>query len=162
MQAFAPAGLEAIGAMLLLLAITILCLRAVAHELSLASRHHAAERDRADANITLDAPQIGMFKATTLAAAAFCCLTAPMLAGALHDRHRRQEALAFDIRELRQATITLAETPARFGARSEVIARRDGVLIRHINIQDLVALVYGIGAVRSVRRRDALDVLAAL
>ena len=145
MQVFAPSGMQSIGALLLLLAVTILCVRAIAHQHSIASRHHNAELARVDADAFYETPRLGMFKATTLAAAAFTCLTAPMLAGAVHDRHRRQQALAVDIRELRKATITLAETPSRFGAKSEVIAGRDGVLIRHINLQDLVALVYGIG-----------------
>ena len=145
MQVFAPTSLVFVGAVLLVSGIATLCAWAIAHELPLASRHYAAERARAGSDALFEPARIGMFTATTLAAAAFGCLTAPMLAGAVHDRVRRQEALAVDIRELRKATITVSETPSRFGARPEVIARRDGVLIRHINLQDLVAQVYGIG-----------------
>jgi hypothetical protein len=144
-QSFAPTGLALAGAALLLLGIAFLCAWGVAKELPLAARIHRAERAKAGADPWLTAPPLGMFKAVTLAAAAFCLITAPMLAGALHDRIQRQEALAADITRLRGASITLTETPSRFGARTEILARPDGVLIRHVNLQDLVALVYGIG-----------------
>lgn len=144
LQAFAPTGLVYAGAVLLLLGIAILCAWGLAHEFALATRQHREARASPEADIGL-APPLGMFKATTLAMSAFCCITAPMLAGALHDRVRRQEALAADIAGLRNAVIAVTETPSRFGGRSEIVAQRDGVLIRHINLQDLVALVYGIG-----------------
>jgi hypothetical protein len=145
MQTYAFSGWSLVGSVLMVLAAAVLCAWAISQELPLAARAWAAERARAAADASFSAAPLSMFKATTLAAAACCCLTAPMLAGALHDRHERQEALAVDIRELRKATITVQEMPPRFGAESQVIARPDGVLIRHINLQDLVALVYGIG-----------------
>jgi hypothetical protein len=145
LQAFTPTGPVYLGAALLLLAIAALCGWGVARELALATRQYRENLARIERDPWLDTPPVGMFKATTLAAAAFCCVTAPVLAGALHDRVRRQEALAVDIAGLQHAVITLTETPSRFGARSEILPRSDGVLIRHINLQDLVALVYGIG-----------------
>jgi hypothetical protein len=145
MQAYAFSGWTFVGSLLLVLTAATLGGWVTWHELLVAARESAAERARAEADASGPASPLSMFKATTLAAAAFGCLAAPMLAGALHDRHQRQEALAVDSRELRRATVTLREMPARFGAKSEVIARTDGVLIRHINLQDLVALVYGIG-----------------
>jgi hypothetical protein len=145
MQTFAPTAMALGGALLLLSGLAILCARAIAHELPLAIGLSAHERAKAEADPCHASPPLSMFKATTLAAAAFCCLAAPMLAGAVQDRIRRQQALAVDIGGLRTATITLKETPFRFGARTEIHAQRDGVLIRHINLQDLVALVYGIG-----------------
>jgi hypothetical protein len=145
MQAFAPSGPLFAGVALLLLGFAFLCAWGIARALPLAARRHREERARADADPRPTAQPLGMFKAVTLAAAAFCLLTAPLLAGAVHDRVRRQEALAADIAGLRGARITLTETPSRFGARTEILARPDGVLIRHVNLQDLVALVYGIG-----------------
>ena len=50
-----------------------------------------------------------------------------------------------DTLALRTAKIQLTETAWRFGDRTEVLATRSGVTIRKINLQDLVALVYGIG-----------------
>jgi hypothetical protein len=145
MQTFAPAGWVFAGATLLLLGIALLCAWGTAKALPPAARQHREERAKAQADPWPTAPPLGMFKAVTLAAAAFCLLTAPILAGAVHDRVRRQEALAADIAGLQGASITLTETPSRFGARTEILARPDGVLIRHVNLQDLVALVYGIG-----------------
>jgi hypothetical protein len=87
---------------------------------------------------------LGFFKTAALAGMALCLLAAPVLAGAIHDRVLRQEALAIDTQRLRSADISLSEAPHRFGMRTEIVAGGDGVLIHHVNLQDLVALVYGI------------------
>jgi hypothetical protein len=56
----------------------------------------------------------------------------------------RQVALATDMRLLGKANVALTEVATRFGGRSEILADGQGVTIRYINLQDLVALVYGI------------------
>lgn len=90
-------------------------------------------------------PPLGFFTTTALAGTALCAIVAPMIAGALQDRLRRQAALEVDTHQLRMAAISLSETPWRFGMRAEIAANTSGVVIRYINLQDLVALVYGIG-----------------
>ncbi|HUR20399.1 MAG TPA: hypothetical protein VMZ90_06280 [Vicinamibacterales bacterium] len=87
---------------------------------------------------------LGFLKSAALAAFGLGAIAAPVLSGALRDRVLRQEALAVDTARLRHVAISLSETPHRFGMRTEVTASADGVLIHHINLQDLVALVYGI------------------
>lgn len=144
MQAFAPSGLAFIGGLLLTCGLATLCVWAIAHELRLASRLRAEEIARAAGDAWWQPAPLGMFKATTLAAAAFCTLAAPLLAGALHDRVLRQEALALDIETLRTASVSLTEANWRFGDRPEIRPVDGGVTIRNVNLQDLVAMVYGI------------------
>lgn len=84
-------------------------------------------------------------RAIAIFAAAAGSLVTPLLGGALHDRSLRQQALAVDTRDLHGAVIRLVETPTRFGARAEILAEADGVLIRYVNLQDLVAMTYGLG-----------------
>lgn len=144
MHAFAPSGSSLIGAALLVGALTLLCARVIAHEVRLASRRKAEEVARSSADAWWQPAPLGMFKSTVLAAAAFCALAGPMLAGALHDRVSRQEALAIDIESLQRAAISLTEADWRFGDRPEIRAAAGGISIRNVNLQDLVAMVYGI------------------
>jgi hypothetical protein len=90
-------------------------------------------------------PSPGFLQTAVLAGSALVLLVAPVIGGALRDRQWRQESLAIDTVSLRAATVTLAETPWRFGDRTQLIAAADGVSIRKTNLQDLVAMVYGIG-----------------
>ena len=144
MQAFAPPGLSFIGGLILILALATLCVWAIAHELRVTSGLRAEEIACAEGDAWWQPAPLGMFKATTLAAAAFCSLAAPLVAGALHDRVLRQEALAIDIESLRAASVSLTEADWRFGDRPEIRAVNGGVTIRNVNLQDLVAMVYGI------------------
>lgn len=102
----------------------------------------------ATASASSVAPQdklVGMWLATTLASVTMAVVAAPMLSGALDDRLHRQVALRIDIEALRAAGITLTPIPTQFGGRTEVLATAQGVEIHHVNLQDLVAMVYGIG-----------------
>jgi hypothetical protein len=90
------------------------------------------------------APRLGFCKSVTLSGIAAAALVTPILAGALHDRVSRQQALVIDIATLQSAEVRLTPVTTRFGGRSEVVATTRGVVIHHINLQDLVALVYGI------------------
>ena len=144
MQVFAPSDLPFIGAGLLICGLAVLCAWAIAHEWQLAGRQRNEEIARAEADAWWQPAPLGMFKATTLAATAFCSLAAPLVAGALHDRVLRQEALAIDIETLRAASVSLTEAHWQFGDRPEIRAVDGGVTIRNVNLQDLVAMVYGI------------------
>lgn len=144
MQAFAPSGFPFIGGLLLICGLATLCVRAIAHELRLTRRLRTEEIARAEGDAYWQPVPLGMFKATTLAAAVFCSLAAPLVAGALHDRVLRQEVLALDIESLRTARVSLTQANWRFGDRPEIRAVDGGVTIRNVNLQDLVAMVYGI------------------
>ena len=144
MQTFAPSGLPFVGGLLLICGLATLCIWAIAHEWRLTRRQRSEEFARAQGDAWWQPAPLGMFKATTLAAAAFCSLAAPLVAGALHDRVLRQEALASDIESLRAASVSLTEANWRFGDRPEIRAVDGGVTIRNVNLQDLVAMVYGI------------------
>lgn len=143
-QAFAPSGFPLLGAVLLVVGLTVLCVWSIARELRLEQRLRTEEVVRAEADAWWQPAPLGMFKSTALAAAAFCSLVSPMLAGALHDRVSRQEALAIDIETLQRATVSLTEAEWRFGDRPEIRAVAGSVSIRNVNLQDLVAMVYGI------------------
>lgn len=92
-----------------------------------------------------DAPPPGFLQTLTLASVTLLLIAGPAVAGAVRNRLDRQAALAVDTEALRSAKIELFETDWRFGDRTEVLATPNGVTIRKINLQDLVALVYGIG-----------------
>jgi hypothetical protein len=89
-------------------------------------------------------PAAGFFKSAALTAAAILAVALPIVSGALHDRLWRQAALVIDTQSLRGATILMREAKPRLGALIQVDASDDHVLIRNINIKDLVALVYGV------------------
>ncbi len=92
-----------------------------------------------------ESPPVGMWLSTTVAAVAFMALALPMLLGALEDRLHRQRVLRVDVGALRGAHITLTPIPSEFGGRPKILATESGVVIHHVNLQDLVAMVYGIG-----------------
>jgi hypothetical protein len=104
-----------------------------------------AETARVSEDWTAAPAPPGFLKTVVVAACALVLLVTPLVGGALRDRQSRQQSLAIDTRSLRAAPITLRETPFHFGDRAEIVATRNGVVIRKINLQDLVALVYGIG-----------------
>lgn len=146
-----PAGSLGVSTMSLGVEVMLAGLLAVAslwivwHNLreSYASRREEAERVAADWKN--EPPPPGFLKTVVLAGCALVLGLSPLVGGALRDRLSRQQALAIDTVSLRTARVVLSETPFRFGDRTEVAATADGVIIRKINLQDLVALVYGIG-----------------
>lgn len=134
-------GAEALLAVLL----TAASLWLVCRRLRQARALEQDEVARLAADRTIEPPPPGFLKTVVLAGCALVLVVAPLLGGALSDRLARQQALAIDTESMRTARIVLRETPFRFGDRADIIATTDGVTIRKINLQDLVALVYGIG-----------------
>jgi hypothetical protein len=86
----------------------------------------------------------GFWRTAVLAAITMGMIAAPVLSGALHDRVRRQQALRADAAGMRSAGLTFTPVPSEFGGRTEIVAHDTGVAIYHVNLKDLVALVYGI------------------
>jgi hypothetical protein len=131
------------GAVLLLLAVGSLAARIFREE-----RHARWQRNDEQARIDIHwsdrAPPPGFFKTALLTSVVILTLGAPLVAGAVTDRLWRQQVLVGDIRSLRSPGIEMVEADPHAGLRFRVVARRDAVSIQNINIQDLVALVYGI------------------
>jgi hypothetical protein len=128
-------------ALILTLVAAAACLRWSLRELRHAQHKRQVEEAR---NWDDQPPAAGFFKSAALTAAAILAVAVPVVSGALHDRLWRQAALVIDAQALRTASIRMREAEPRFGALIQVVASNDHVLIRNINIKDLVALVYGV------------------
>jgi hypothetical protein len=104
--------------------------------------HDESSRRAADPD---DAPPgLGFFKGALLALCVTSIVGGVLLGGAIADRRWRFELLATHARALRGAEITLNVAARGMGGRSRIDVRPDGVLIRNISVQDLVALAYGV------------------
>jgi hypothetical protein len=128
----------------LALLLTAACAKWIGRQLRANQRQSVEENARAALDWSCRPPPLGFLKSTVLAGSTVTLLVAPMLTGALHDRVRRQQALAIDTETLRTAGIELTAIAPEFGGRTRIVATEDGVAIHHVNLQDLVALVYGI------------------
>lgn len=144
-QSFSPGPAWMFACLTAMLLLTALCALLITRRLAQARMQGEAEIRRTAIDWTDEPPPVGFFKTVLLAGTALALMTGPILAGAVQDRLRRQTALAADIVSLHSARIELTETGWRFGDRTRVVASADGIVIRKINLQDLVALVYGIG-----------------
>jgi len=148
--ALAPARKIVFSQPVLILAIVLVTLSAAACMLAIVRRERRArleldaENVRAERDWSDRPPPPGFLQAAALTMAAVGSLTLPILAGAIGDRQARQAALAIDTTTLRSARIEMSETEHAPGTSLQVITSSDGVLIRNINLKDLVAMVYGI------------------
>ena len=143
--AYAPVAVVMMIALLLALTVAGLCGLLIVRQLRAARWRQQEEIARVTADGSHEPAPLGFLVSATLAGAALGAVAAPIFVGAVQDRLRRQEALAIDIRALRSAEITLRVTSTIFGGRSTMLATEEGISISHINLQDLVAQVYGIG-----------------
>jgi hypothetical protein len=132
------------GSLALALALTVICAAVIRREWSRARCAQLAEEARELLGESPPVP-LGFLKSTTLSAAAVLVVMVPMFVGAVQDRLQRQAALASDTLNLGDARISLTEVAHQFGGRTEIHTDARGVTIRYINLQDLVALVYGLG-----------------
>ena len=89
-------------------------------------------------------PALGFFKAALLTFCAASIVSGTVMAGAIADRRWRQELLVTHARALLDAPIHMIQAVPGMGLRWRIDARADGVLLRNISIQDLVALAYGV------------------
>ena len=147
----APAQTAGVGVPWSLLALLVsgigaaACLWAVRARLGRARQRSDAEATRVAADWNDQPPPLRLWQSTLLAGAALFTVSLPLVAGATRDRLWRQQVLALDQQALLMAKVAMNESPAGIGIRTRITAGPDGVLIRNINIQDLVSLVYGIG-----------------
>ena len=68
----------------------------------------------------------------------------PLLAGAIQDRQQRLERLIGNSLVAARRAVSMAPAAPGMGTRYRVDADAHGVSIRNANIQDLVAIVYGV------------------
>jgi hypothetical protein len=143
-QSMAPSIPWLVTALGLVLPVTGLFGRRIVRELRCARQEHEEECARVDRDWSDRRPPPGFINTAILTTTAIVSLSAPIIAGAVTNRLWRQEALAVDTHNMLSARIDMVEADPGRGPLSNTVATSEGVLIRNINIQDLVALVYGI------------------
>jgi hypothetical protein len=144
-QTFDLRPLGAAMALLLLGSATAGCLWAIGRQLKAARQQRDAEAVRREADFSFQPKPLGFWQSALLASVTLLTVSLPVLAGATRDRQWRQEILAIDQQALVTAKIAMNEAPEGIGILSRVTANQDGVMIRNVNIKDLVSMVYGIG-----------------
>lgn len=149
-QVFAPAKSAQLGAWPALLCVSVLLAALVLfgsrliRALSIESARVDAEAARLAVDPDDAPPGLGFFKAAFFTLCAALIFSGTVMAGAIADRRWRQELLLTHMRELRDAPIDMMHAAPGMGLRWRIEATADGVLLRNITIQDLVALAYGV------------------
>jgi hypothetical protein len=144
-QSFASGIPERMAGLAAAMTLAVFSGRLIRAQLRRAREQRDEEARRIEVSWRDTPPPLGFLQTAAMAGMALVLIVVPVLAGAVQNRLDRQAALAVDTESLRSAKIQLTETDWRFGDRTEVLATHEGVTIRKINLQDLVALVYGIG-----------------
>ena len=85
---------------------------------------------------------VGFFKSAFLTSLVLSAVAAALLAGAVHDRQRRNADLVENLLAMRKGHIVMQVAAPGMGTRSRVFADARGVSIRNANLQDLVALAF--------------------
>jgi hypothetical protein len=129
------------GAMLLA---AFTCLRVIVAGVQLEAGRARAEALRLERDPDDIEPSPGLIHAACLTALCVLVVTVPVLAGATRDRVRRHGLLMANAKVLRLARAEMQIAASGMGNRPRVIAHPHGVLIRNANVQDLVAIAYGV------------------
>lgn len=129
---------------LVLLSALVLFVPHLLRALRIERRRLREEIARLEADPDARPPGLGFAKGALFTFCAIAIFTCAVLGGAIADRRWRIELLLTHLRALRGAEITMNEAAHGMGARSRIDASADGILIRNISIQDLVALAYGV------------------
>ena len=87
---------------------------------------------------------LGAVKALSLLMAMIAATTVPMFAGAVDGTAHRLELLAMNSRALRSADFSVELSAGGPNAQQQIIAAREGVIIRNTTLRDLIALAYGV------------------
>jgi hypothetical protein len=130
--------------LVLALTMAVVCIAVILRELRLSRQRRDEEQARIEADWQYRPVPLGFFPAIALTSVALCMTTIPVISGALADRQWRQKVLAIDTVSLQSAFIEMSEARPGGGILARVSANENGVSIGNINIQDLVAMVYGI------------------
>jgi hypothetical protein len=137
-------GFDAAAALAVLVAMTVVCGRALWQQL-LVERWYV---EREDARIELDPddvqPGLGLWRGALFTLVALALLAMPMLAGAAADREWRRELILENARSLMHARIEMQPAAPGLGERVRVHADANGVRVRNVTLQQLSGLAYGV------------------
>jgi hypothetical protein len=89
-------------------------------------------------------PGLGFFRGALLALCVVTIGGGALLGGAIADRRWRLDLLGVHARSLRAAPVSMSEAEPGMGTRWRVYADANGILIRNVTLQDLIALAHGI------------------
>jgi hypothetical protein len=137
-------GVELAGGLVVMLLATLVCLRTIRAGARLEAWRARTEAERLERDPDDVEPSPGLVHAACLTALALMVVSSPVLGGAADDRVWRHGLMMANARTLRTAPIDMEIAAPGFGNRTRVFADPKGVLIRNANIQDLVAVAYGI------------------
>jgi len=139
--------LPRIGLLALLLAglaAALFCFRYVTGAIRVEFERSRQEAWLLDAAAEDAPPALGFFKAALFTSCAIWSLGGALMGGEIADGNWRRALLIENSRALRDAPVILAEAAPGMGSRSRIYAGSNGVLIRNINLQDLIAVSYGV------------------
>lgn len=143
-QAVSLSGGAALAAGIFMIAVSVAWSRTVAQrwrfERALARREHLEE----EANGEPSARPVGFFKAAAITSLALSLVAAALATGAVADRQRRYADINANLLALRNARLVMTEAAPGMGTRTRVFADEHGVSIRNANLQDLLALAFGV------------------
>jgi len=123
---------------------TLTCLRTIRAGMQLECGRARTEAVRLERDPDDIEPSPGFMQAACLSALCVLVVSAPVLAGATVDRLRRHDLLMANAKALRGAPIEMETAAPGMGNRPRVVAHAQGVVIRNANVQDLVAIAYGV------------------
>ena len=104
----------------------------------------AQEDARREADPGDRAAALGFFKAALFTSSAIAIALGVLLGGAVADRLWRLELLLAHAQALRGAPVTLVEAAPGMGSRFRVDVSASGVVLRNVNMQELLAVAYGV------------------
>jgi D-alanyl-D-alanine carboxypeptidase len=124
--------------------IVVACVRRARERISLEGERARTEAARREADIDDVLPRPGFWGSLLLTLGAATTIAMPVLAGAVSDRLERLAKLRANSAALLEVPIDMTTAAPGMGTRYRVSADARGVLIRNVNIHDLVALAYGL------------------
>jgi hypothetical protein len=102
------------------------------------------EEARRDVDADDRATALGFSKAALFTASGIALVLGVLLGGAVADRLWRLDLLLTHARALRGAPVTLVEAAPGQGSRFRVHVSANGVEVRNVNMQELLAVAYGV------------------
>jgi hypothetical protein len=137
-------GLDAVAALAVLVAMTVVCGRALWQQLLVERWYVELEDDRVNRNPDDVPPGLGLWRGALFTLVALTVLALPMLAGAAEDREWRRQLILENARSLLNASIEMRPAAPGLGERVRVIADANGVRVRNVTLQQLSGLAYGV------------------
>jgi hypothetical protein len=120
------------------------CIRWIIARIGAEVRRTRAERAREEIAPDDALRYPGFFLTLMMSLCAMAIVAAPLVAGAVTDEQRRDVLLIENARSLRTAPIVMTLAAPGMGSRYRVVADEHGVLIRNVNLIELVSIVYGL------------------